>query len=433
MSEISTAPSVAAQVMGPIVIGKVARRLMWYIMALYFFAILDRGNISFAALSMNRELGLTAGMFGIGVGVMYATYSLFEIPSNLVLARIGARRTLGRIAILWGLATLLMTLTVGPLTLYLFRGLLGLAESGLFPGVMLLLSMWFPFACRARYNAMFNYVVPMAYVFSSLISGSIMSLDGTFGIAGWKWLFLIEGLPPIALGVFGLYYLTDRAADATWLSASEKEWLRSELQTTAQSLGVVHGLGLASTLRQPMVLLFGLTNFGLFCGLASLSPWLPQILKAFGLTVFQVGLLAAVPPLGGLIGMIVLSRHSDRLGERFYYAAAVLLLAAVGFACAAFSTSLAAVVASFFVASIGVFASQAVFWTIPQSYVAPASAPAAMGLIGMLGSIGGAVVPMAIGRIKDGTGNYTGGFLIVCAALLGASLLILAARRRLPH
>ncbi len=433
MSEVVAEAAVADSSIGTVVIGKVSRRLMWFIMALYFFAILDRGNISFAALSMNQDLGLTSGMFGIGVGVMYVTYSLLEIPSNLILARTGARLTLARIAILWGLATLAMAATVGPLTLYLFRGLLGAAESGLFPGVMLLLSLWFPFAYRARFNAMFSYVVPAAYVFSSLISGAILSMNGVWGIVGWKWLFLLEGLPPIALGVIGLYYVTDTPADAKWLSVEEKTWLETELHTTAKQLGVVEGRGVASTLRQPIVLLFGLCNFGLFCGLASLSPWLPQMLRAFGLTVVQIGLVAALPPLAGLIGMILFSRHSDRLGERFYYAAAMFVTAAVGFAGAGLASSLVLVVGSFMVAYVGVFAAQAIFWTIPQSYLARDSAPAAIGLIGMLGSIGGALVPVAIGRVKDATGSYEGGFLIVAAMLVGAGLLTMLSKHRLER
>src|ERR1700743_1593829 len=212
MSEVAMAKieiSAADPAIESTTIRAVAIRLMWFIMALYFLAILDRGNISFAALQMNKDLGLNAEMFGIAVGVMYFTYSLFETTSILVRSLYAARVTLTRIAILWGIATVLMTFTQGPLSLYIFRGFLGFAESGLFPGVMLLLSMWFPFRYRARYNAMFNYAVPISYIFASLISGLILELNGAFGIAGWKWLFLLEGLPPILLGIIGIFYLTD--------------------------------------------------------------------------------------------------------------------------------------------------------------------------------------------------------------------------------
>jgi len=413
---------------GPAVVKKVARRLMWFVMALYFLAILDRGNISFAALSMNNALGLNASMFGIAVGIMYFTYSLFEIPSNLLLARFGARATLTRIAILWGIATMLMAFTTGPATLYLFRGLLGFAESGLFPGVMLLLSLWFPFAYRARYNAMFNYAVPISYVCASLISGAILELDGTLGIAGWKWLFLIEGVPPILLGIVGMFYLTDRPGEATWLTAAEKAWLASQLERDADRMGKVHGAGILQTLAQPMVILFGTCNFGLFCGLASLLPWLPTLLRSHGLSVSQIGLLTAIPPLVGLVGMALLSWHSDRVGERFFYAAGTFALAAAGFVIAGTAPGVAWIIAGFALASVGVYGTQAIFWTIPQSFLSRSAAPGAIGLVGMLGSIGGATVPIAIGRIKDGTGGYAGGFYLVAAALVAGGILTLVSR-----
>jgi MFS transporter, ACS family, tartrate transporter len=412
-------------------IRKVAIRLMWFVMAMYFLAILDRGNISFAALQMNKELGLNAEMFGIAVGVMYFTYSIFEIPSNLILNRFGARATLTRIAILWGIATVLMAFTQGPWSLYLFRGFLGFAESGLFPGVMLLLSMWFPFAYRARYNAMFNYAVPISYIFASLISGAILELNGTFGISGWKWLFILEGLPPIILGIVGIYYLTDRPHQASWLSAEERNWLAGAIERDARATGVVHGESVLKTITKPMVLLFGFCNFGLFCGLASLFPWLPQIIKTFGLPASQVGLVTAIPPIAGLIGMIVLSRHSDHVGERFYYAVMTFLIAAGGFAIAAFAATPVWIIVGFMVANVGVYGTQAVFWTIPQSYMSRQSAPGAIGLVSTIGSIGGATIPIVIGRAKDASGNFTIGFLCVSAVLVFAAMLILIARTQL--
>ena len=424
----SSASTQESSAFGDAVVRKVARRIMWFVFALYFLAILDRGNISFAAITMNRELGLSAQMFGIGVGIMYFTYSIFEIPSNMLLAKYGARIALTRIAILWGIATVLMAFTQGPLTLYFFRALLGFAESGLFPGVMLFLSLWFPFRYRARYNAMFNYAVPISYIFASLISGAILELNGTFGIAGWKWLFVLEGLPPVLLGAFGVLYLTDRPKDAKWLSDSERAWLEAEIDQDAGKRGVVHGHNLWQTFRTPMVLVFALCNFGLFCSLASLFPWLPQIIKTFGLAPSQVGLVTAIPPLAGLVGMILFSRHSDRIGERFVYAACMMLIAAAGFALAAFTTSPVGIIIGFAIANVGTYSTQAIFWTIPQSYLSRESAPGAIGFIGMIGSIGGALIPVIIGRIKDDTGSYTGGFLVVCAVLLVAACAVVAVR-----
>src|SRR5580704_6833745 len=437
MSDLAVAAPIpvqpASEVSGPAVVRKVAWRLMWFVMALYFLAILDRSNISFAAISMNRDLGLNAQMFGIAVGIMFFTYSIFEIPSNLVLARYGARLTLTRIAILWGIATVLMAFAQGPWSLYVSRAFLGFAESGLFPGVMLFLSLWFPFAYRARYNAMFNYAVPISYIFGSLISGAILDLDGVLGLAGWKWLFILEGAPTILLGVIGIFYLTDRPRQANWLTPQEKAWLAAEIERDARDRGVIHDRSLLKTLMKPMVLLFALCNFGLFCGLASLFSWLPQIIKTFGLPNSQVGMVTAIPPLAGLVGMILLSRHSDRLGERFIYSCCTLLLAASGFAIAAFAPNPVLIIIGFMVANVGVYGTQAVFWTIPQSYLSRDSAPGAIGLIGMVGSIGGALVPVAIGRIKDSTGSFTGGFLVVAAALAIAAACVMVARTQLGH
>lgn len=434
MSEVTIdelAISTADPALESTTIRKVAMRLMWFVMALYFLAILDRGNISFAALQMNKELGLNAEMFGIAVGVMYFTYSFFEIPSNLILGRFGARVTLTRIAILWGFATVLMAFTQGPLTLYTFRGLLGFAESGLFPGVILLLSMWFPSGYRARYNAMFNYAVPISYIFASLISGAILELNGTLGISGWKWLFILEGVPPVLLGIVGIFYLTDRPQQASWLSPEQKAWLIGALDRDAKATGVVHGEGLLKTITRPMVLLFGVCNFGLFCGLASLFPWLPQIIKTFGLPVSQVGMVTAIPPIAGLVGMIVLSRHSDHVGERFYYAVTTFLVAAAGFAIAAFAATPTWIIIGFMVANVGIYSTQAVFWTIPQSYLSRQSAPGAIGLVSTIGSIGGAIIPIVIGRAKDASGSFTTGFLVVSGFLVLSAGLILIARANL--
>jgi MFS transporter, ACS family, tartrate transporter len=434
MSEVAMAKveiSAADPAIESTTIRAVAIRLMWFIMALYFLAIMDRGNISFAALQMNKDLGLNSEMFGISVGVMYFTYALFEIPSNVFLARYGARVTLTRIAILWGIATVLMAFTRGPISLYTFRGFLGFAESGLFPGVMLLLSMWFPFKYRARYNAMFNYAVPISYIFASLISGAILELNGTLGLPGWKWLFVLEGAPPIVLGIIGIFYLTDRPQQASWLSTEQRNWLMGALERDAKATGVVHGEGVLRTITKPMVLLFGFCNFGLFCGLASLFPWLPQIIKTFGLPVSQVGLVTAIPPIAGLFGMIALSRHSDRVGERFYYAVMTFVIAAAGFAIAAFATSPVGIIAGFMVANVGVYGTQAVFWTIPQSYMSRQSAPGAIGLVSTIGSIGGAIIPIVIGRAKDSSGGFTIGFLVVSAVLIMAAVLLLIARPQL--
>jgi ACS family tartrate transporter-like MFS transporter len=408
----------------PAVIRKVAWRLMWFLMALYFIAIMDRGNISFAALTMNRDIGLSAEAFGNGVGIMFFTYALFEIPSNLFLAKFGARVTLTRIAILWGLATMLMALSQGPMSFYGLRALLGAAESGLFPGVMLYLSLWFPFAYRARYNAMFNYAVPLSYVFASIISGAILELDGVWGLAGWKWLFLLEGLPAILLGIIGIFYMTNVPREAGWLSPQERDWLQGAIDRDGRAFAAVHEKNILKSLVNPTVLMLGLCNFGLFCGLASLPYWLPQIVRTFGLSYEKIGLVTAVPPLAGLVGMILLSRRSDLKCERFGHAIATMLIAAAGFALVAATHEPTLIIVGFMIANIGVYATQAIFWTIPQSYLAKEIAPGAIAVVTTMGSIGGALIPKVIGHLKDATGSFTAGFLVVAGIFVLASIII---------
>ncbi|MFZ6649326.1 MFS transporter [Undibacterium sp. TJN25] len=421
-------PADDAAQFGDKTVSKVAQRLMWFLMALYFCAIMDRGNVSFAALSMNREIGLTPQMFGMGIGVMYITYSLFEIPSNLFLGRYGARATLTRIAILWGVATMLMALAQGPASFYTLRALLGAAEAGLFPGVMLYLSLWFPRAYLARYNAMFSYAVPLSYMCSSLISGAILNMDGMLGLQGWKWLFILEGIPAVALGIFGIRYLTNRPKEAEWLTESEKAWLENQIEPGNNGHKVIGGHSLMATLANPIVLALGLCNFGLFFGLASLPYWLPQIIKGFHLSNVQIGVVSALPPLAGLIGMIFLSRYSDRTGKRFTNTATTLFIAAAGFAIVAFAEGAPLTILGFMVANIGVYATQAIFWTIPQTYLSKQTAPGAFGAIGMMGSAGGAIVPMAIGFLKDFTHSFTAGFLMVAFVLASAGAIILICR-----
>jgi len=241
---------------------------------------------------------------------------------------------------------------------------------------------------------------------------------------------IIENMP-IILGVVGIFYLTDRPHQAGWLTTKQRDWLAGALERDAEAKGVVHGEGVMKTIFKPLVLVLGLCNFGLFCGLASLFPWLPQIIRTFGLASSQVGLVTAVPPIAGLIGMIVLSRHSDHVGERFHYATTTFVIASAGFAVAAVATTPNWIITGFMVANVGVYGTQAVFWTIPQSYLSRQSAPGAIGLVGTLGSIGGATVPVLIGRVKDASGSFAGGFLAVAGVLLLAAVLVQVARARL--
>ncbi|TDY15828.1 ACS family tartrate transporter-like MFS transporter [Paraburkholderia sp. BL6665CI2N2] len=412
------------------VIRKVGRRMMWYLFALYLISILDRGNLGFAAFSMNRDLGLTSQMFSVGVGVLFLGYAIFELPSNLMLARFGARVTLTRIALLFGVVTMSMAFVKGPMGFYVVRAALGVAEAGLSPGVFLFLSFWIPSAYRARYNAMFSYAVPCAYVLASLISGAILQLDGVLNVPGWKWLFLLEGLPAVALGIFGIFYLTNRPKDAHWLAEHERKWLQEEVDADVR-LEVKHDIGTArQLLKSPAMFLLSLAFIGIFCGAASLAVWLPQIMHANGVPLRYIGLISAVPPLAGMVGMTFLCRHSDRKRERIYHASACMLLAAVGYGIVAISHEVFASLGGFMLANIGVYSSYAIFWAIPQTYFPAKVKPAAIALISSVGALfGGWIGPMVIGHVQDRMHDLAPGLVVVVVVFVISACCVLLAGR----
>lgn len=415
------------------IVRKVGRRLMWYVIALYIVSVLDRGNLGFASFSMNKDLGLTPQMYGIGVGILFLGYSLFEVPSNLALAKYGARITLTRIAMLFGLVTMSMAFVTGPYSFYVVRGLLGMAEAGLTPGVFLFLSYWIPQSYRARYNAAFTYAVPSAYILASLVSGAILRLDGALGVPGWKWLFVLEGLPAVLLGVIGIFYLTDRPHQAKWLSPSELEWLQAQIDREAN---VQHekSAKLGELLRRPVLWILAIGYIGIFCGNATLGIWLPQIMHGHGVALSVIGFVAAVPPLGGVVGMTYLSRRSDKTKERVWHTVACMVIAAAGFGLVATSQSASAALIGFMLANIGVYSSLAIFWSIPQTYLAANVRPAAIALISSFGALfGGWLAPMYIGKAQGYFHSLPMGMAIVAALLVISSFCVGGAGTRLAR
>lgn len=420
----------ASEVEGALVVKKVGRRIMWYLVALYLISVIDRGNLGFASFSMNRDLGLTPQMYGIGVGILFLGYALFEVPSNLALARFGARLTLTRIAFAFGLVTMSMSLVTGPASFYTVRGLLGMAEAGLSPGVFLYLSYWVPQTHRARFNAVFMYSIPLAYVVASLVSGTIMLLDGTWGVAGWKWLFILEGLPAVLLGIVGMFYLTDRPKDATWLTERERLWLDTEIEKEAQSTAAIHHGGFATLLRKPVLWLLCLAYVGIFCGNACLSAWLPQIMHSHGVGLGSVGIISALPPLVGVIGMSLVCRHSDKHNERVWHTAGLCLMAGIGFGLVAVSTNVVMALAGFMIANVGVYSSLAIFWAIPQTFISPKVKPVAIAVISSSGAlVGGWIAPMVIGRVQSTTHNLASGLVVVAVLFFLSALIVLLTRR----
>lgn len=413
---------------GDAIARKFLRHVLWILLGLYFMAIIDRNNIAFAALQMNHDLGLTSAMFGAGIGIFYAAYGLIEIPSNLALDRWGARLTLSRIAFMWGLATIGMAAVVGPISFFSFRALLGAGEAGLFPGIMLYLTFWLPAAHRAQSNAMISYAVPISYLVSSLISVPLLALDGTFNLRGWQWLFIVEGLPTILLGLCAYWTLPNKPNDAKWLSSEEKRWLSDNLEQEQRKTAKI-SFGLLKAAMSPSVLSLCVAYFALFAANANLFSWMPQILKAYGTPNTQIGLLSAVPAAVSLIAIIAVARFSDKRKERFNTLIAALLAAMIGFVIVAQATAPTYIIIGFTIASVGVLSGMPVFWSIPQTYLSRSTAPGTIAFISMIGSLGGAATPTLIGHLKDTYHSFEWGFLLLSGLLATAILMLLIAKR----
>ena len=415
------------------VIRKVTRRIVPLVMLLYFVAYLDRVNIGFAALEMNSDLGISATVFGLGAGLFFIGYFLFEVPSNLMLHRVGARLWIARIMVTWGLVSAAMAFVQGPLSLYVLRFLLGVAEAGFFPGIILYLGYWFPQRHRATITAMFMAAVPISAAVGSPISGALMEMDGLGGLHGWQWLFLIEAAPAVLLSIVVLKYMTEDPAKANWLEADERQWLIRELEVdrsgTAQAHSVVDGL---RSLLDPRILALGLVYFGTSAGLYALGIWAPQVIAQFGTSGLETGLLNAIPPILALFGMIWWARHSDVTRERYAHVAIACLLAALGLFLATRATSLGWVVVALSLVNIGIAAAKPPLWALPSQFLGGTAAAAGIAAINSIGNLGGFAGPTLIGIIKDRTGSFGGGLIAVAMMLGFSAILIRFLSRRSP-
>jgi ACS family 4-hydroxyphenylacetate permease-like MFS transporter len=411
------------------VIRKVSRRLIPFLFLLYVFAYLDRINIGFAALAMNRDLGLTATMFGIANTIFYVGYMLFEIPSNIALARFGARIWIPRIMITWGIASTATMFAASPTSLYLIRFFVGVAEAGFVPGVLLYLTYWFPPSHRARANAVFMVAMPVTIAFGASISGLVLEgLDGAFGMAGWRWLFLVEGLPSIVLGVIAAFYLTSRPAEASWLTTEEKSVL--EASVTAAESSPSRASGFRELLGREVILL-AIAYFGLTMTLNTNATWTPTIareaLEARSLSF--VGLVVAIPAFLTALVMPLWSVRSDRRKERRWHVVVPMTLAASGWCLVAGATDPWLRFAGLVAVSIGAFTAMAVFWTIPPSILSAAARPAGIAFISSCGIFASATSPLLVGTLRDLTGSFTMSILFVAAVLVAAAGLVWASRR----
>ncbi len=409
------------------VIKKITTRLVPFLMLLYFIAYLDRINIGFAALTMNEDLGLSSAVFGLGAGIFFIGYFFFEVPSNLILHRIGARIWIARIMLTWGLISGAMAFVQGPVSFYVLRFLLGAAEAGFFPGIILYLSYWFPARHRASVTAMFMAAVPISTALGSPISGALLTMDGLLGIQGWQWLFIIESIPALILSVVVWKYLTDRPEKAEWLEEDEREWLSEEMNTERSQVGEkdLHGISaVLHALKDLRVLALALIYFGTSAGLYTLGIWSPLIISGFGTGPFTTGLLNAVPPIAAVIVMILWARHSDRTGERTWHVAIACAVAAAGLLLAANSASIAAVIASLILVNTGVSAAKPPLWSMPTKFLTGAAAASGIAAINSIGNLGGFAGPFIIGFIRDRTGSFEGGLIAVAIALFFSAALV---------
>jgi ACS family tartrate transporter-like MFS transporter len=398
---------------------RVTRRLLPFLLLLYVVAYVDRVNIGFAALQMNEDLGLSAAMYGFGAGIFFLGYAMFEVPSNLVLARIGPRLWITRIMVTWGVLSVAMMWAHSPTSFYVLRFLLGVAEAGFFPGIIYYLCDWFPQKQRARAVAWFMTAIPLATVVGGPLAGFLLELDGRLGLAGWQWLFLVEGLPAVILGVVVFFYLDDRPEDARWLPAAEKAWLVREIRSEQARARDRHRVGIFAALAHPVVWLLGFINLVLQTGSYGLALWVPQIIKGFGgVSNLQVGFLAAIPFAFAAVGMVLIGRSSDRTGERFGHLAATLFVAAAGFAASALVKSPVPALALLTITAVADLGGRGPFWALPSRFLAGSASAAGIAFINTFGAIGGFVGPNIIGVMKGVTADYTGGLLLLAGIVL---------------
>jgi ACS family tartrate transporter-like MFS transporter len=411
------------------VLDRVTRRLIPFAFICYVVAYIDRVNIGFAARELQRDLGLTATEYGLGAGLFFLGYCVFEIPSNLILDRVGARRWIARIMIGWGLVSMATMFVTDVRSFMTARFVLGLAEAGFFPGIVLYLTYWVPAAERARTNALFMMAAPVSVIVGAPVSEAILRFDGVLGLRGWQWLFVLEGLPAVVLGLLALRVLTDRPEQAGWLPEADREWLSATMSAErAQRLQTGHA-GVARSLRSGRVWLLTIVyllntsvTYGIFL-------WLPRMLQDTAGPGVSVSLVTAIPFVAALFGMVLIGRHSDRTGERKLHVAACALAAAVGlFLAVAFHNHLYLLVLAFAICQVGQRSVMSVFWAIPPMLLGGTAAAAGIALINAVGNLGGFFGPSMMGWLRDSTGGYSGGLLVLAAALIAEAALVAALR-----
>jgi ACS family tartrate transporter-like MFS transporter len=408
-------------------IDKVARRLIPMLIVCFFTAYLDRVNVGFANATMSKDLALSAAAFGGAAGIFFVGYFLFEVPSNLALAKFGARVWIARIMFTWGILSGAQAFVNSELSLSIVRLLLGVAEAGFFPGIIFFLTLWFPSAYRARVIGLFMIANPASTLVGSPISGFILDMEGIGGLHGWQWMFLVEALPALLMTFAVLYYLTDRPGLATWLEPDERRWLQERLDAEWANREMHFAKSWLKSMVAPRVLALGIVYLCMLTPIYSLSFFLPRIVKDFGLTNVQAGFVTAIPYVVGTIGMVHWGRHSDRTRERKWHVVASFVAMVAGLGLASVATSPIVEIAVICIAGWGFYSVLPVFWTLPTAFLSGAGAAAGIAAINSIGNLGGYFGPQIFGLLRDWTQTDFAGliFLSICPVAGAVIVLVL--------
>jgi ACS family tartrate transporter-like MFS transporter len=424
--EVRPPETIAESRLADAALSKARRRLIPFLFVLYLVAYLDRINVGFASLQMNRELGLTESVFGLGAGLFFLGYSLFEVPSNLILARVGARRWIARIMISWGVVAMAMVAVRGAMSFFALRFILGLAEAGFFPGVILYLTFWFPAREQARAVALFMTATALAGIIAGPVSGALLELHGLLGLSGWQWLFILEGLPALILGVVVLLYLPDGPEKAVWLGVDERAALLTRLEGERRRSTHKRQRSFGEAISNSTVWLLSLVYFAIVFGLYGVTFWLPQIIRSFGTrSDFGIGMLSAIPFVGAAIAMVFVGRASDLSGERRWHLAVCAMIGALGLMLASMTRSPLLSLGALSIAAVGIWGTFGPFWAMPAEFLCGTAAAGAIALINSIGNLGGFAGPYLVGMVKQATHSFAGGMLLMAASLIAAGLLAL--------
>jgi ACS family tartrate transporter-like MFS transporter len=407
-------------------------RLLPFLLLLYIISWLDRVNVSFAKLQMGPDLGIGDAAYGVGAGLaFFLSYALCEVPSNLLLARYGARVWIARIMVTWGIISVGMMFVQGVWSFYVLRFLLGAAEAGFLPGIIYYLSHWFPRSYRAKAVSWFMIGIPLSVVFGAPLSGWIMqSMDEYLGLHGWQWMFVIEGFPAVLLGFVVLGYLTEKPSDARWLSEAQRNWLSQRIASEHEEAHQRQGLPVLAALSHPVAWLLAVIMFCCQTGSYGLTFWVPSIVNSLsGYTELEVGLFSAIPYVAAAIGMVLVSMSSDRTGERFLHVAIPSLVGAAGFIAVGMFASPGLAMAALAVAAVGDYCTRGPFWALPGKFLTGSALAGSIALINAMGAVGGIVGPTAVGWLKQTTGSFVAPMMALSGVLVLGAILTLWLRR----